>query len=202
MRSDYSFYVQLSDGAVAMGDEDRDPIAERIRSYRELPAGWNYGRGVAATAKAVAAALRLHRHGVGLGLETAAFPEETGGVVLAFYSGEDTLEVVVTADGAYDVRRERGAGTDFEVAFDLEEVSAQEVVGIITRFSGLPKWLSFGSLTPTSWTRVASVRQARPSGTQRPGTRTLPMAVGGSQYSMLNVLAMDHPKRKLASAGT
>src|SRR4051812_19697000 len=79
------------------------PILRRILSLLNLNNGWHYGSGRKPTKVTVDNAITIVRIMQLAGAEDfEAFPEEDGGILVAGYNGNDTMEVLCRAEGTYD----------------------------------------------------------------------------------------------------
>lgn len=113
----YSFGYALS------RDERSEAVVEKIRSFRELPDGWHYGEGVCATDTAVELALIMQATLIsGKASEVEVFPDVSGGILVAGYYEEETVEIFCKHDGALSFVHEAGE----EVDYARDNVSAQE----------------------------------------------------------------------------
>jgi hypothetical protein len=91
-----------------------DVTAKRIRSFRKLCPGWNYGEGVSIPPSHIKTALELNEKALQYGfLQRDAFPGIDGEVMVTIYEGESYLEFTIEApDQIAFVREDGGVETD------------------------------------------------------------------------------------------
>src|SRR5262245_59631696 len=83
------------------------PIARRILSFGELPAGWHYGSGVPAPLHVIDNALRVGALLTDVGAKKLeAFPEIVGGILVSGYHDADTVDVLCRVDRLFDICHE------------------------------------------------------------------------------------------------
>ena len=84
-------------------------IADTIRSFANLPAGWHYGTGTGAVHAAVDAALNVNSLLVDYGARNIeVFPDVDGGILVSGYRDRHTLEILCCPDGRMDLVYEVG----------------------------------------------------------------------------------------------
>jgi len=131
--------------------------ARKIRGFARLPLGWHYGTGVPATGQAVRKALEALGMGAVLVLDSDAFPGEDGGIAVAFYHGDRSVEVVIDPDGVATIHVEQGMGFGFQ---DIETVPHASMPDVFKRLLSLaesPVWRSSGFSTLSSLTARSTV---------------------------------------------
>lgn len=108
----------------------------KIRSFAQLPDGWHYGEGCAATEQAVTAALDVNAQFL-MHVPDAveAFPAVDGGVMVCGYWGGHMLEIVCGPGGRLDMVHE----LDDEVAAERSDVSLDEVTAYMGEKGWTPK---------------------------------------------------------------
>ena len=108
----------------------------KIRSFAQLPDGWHYGEGCAATEQAVTAALDVNAQFL-MHIPDAveAFPAVDGGVMVGGYWGGHTLEIVCGPSGRLDMVHE----LDDEVAAERSDVSLDEVTAYMGEMGWTPQ---------------------------------------------------------------
>src|SRR5580704_1477234 len=93
--------------AFSMGGVLGGPLSrtkDKIRSFRNLPQGWNYGRGGPAAEQTVQIAQDYLWMFMTLGfVETDAFPGVDGEIMVTAYLGRHCVEVTVEPDRSFAV---------------------------------------------------------------------------------------------------
>jgi len=147
-----------------------DDVSVKIRSFGNLPLGWDVGEGEPAKPEVVIEALQLHALGLSLGFITDAFPDTGGEISITFYHDQDTIEITVNADLTYTLAHERGIG------FEFDELTYKENVDYTTLFEYLQglrvyqqKWKSYESLIQPNTITVENDSRIFPSETTTPG---------------------------------
>lgn len=113
-------------------------IRDQIRSFRDLPNGWHYGEGCGATEQAVEAALVMHSKFLKSCIRTIeVFPDVDGGILVAGYIENNTIEVFCDQGGRANLLHE----INDEARYEKDDVSIEEIV----RYLGGLTW-KFGSL--------------------------------------------------------
>ena len=109
---------------------------------------------------------------------------------MAFYSGEDTVEVKVHADGRnFRLSAERGIGFQFENIIDpIDYATESEIDRQLMKLAIGDLWKSYEFSTSDNLTKHVSVFVI-PSTKIPRGNKALQMDAGVSRYSIPNALA-------------
>lgn len=84
-------------------------VLQKLKSYTELPEGWNFGSGRPSAAMAMLRALVLLGKGFGFGLDDVeTFPGIDGEVQVNFYKDTASLEMIFEIDGTITVTFDEG----------------------------------------------------------------------------------------------
>ena len=125
-------------------------------------------------------------------LKSDVFPDPDGGCAVAFYRGEDTVEVKVQSDGqTFRLSAERGIGFQFENIIEPKENATElEIDEQLRELTIGDKWKSYEFLASNNLTQHVRDFVIRPTGTHQDKTELL---TGGvvSQSSIPIVPAMD-----------
>jgi hypothetical protein len=98
-------------------DSQRARLTKKLRRFSELPAGWDYKDGLPGSQAAITSAAEFVLLAASMNLEADVFPNSDGGCAIAFYKGENRVEVSIDPDGRrLSLRVERGIGFRFEDA--------------------------------------------------------------------------------------
>lgn len=174
---------------VSIVAESDTSLSAKIRSFAQLPNGWHYGEGCAATDQAVDSALDVNAQFL-MHVPDAieAFPAVDGGVMVCGYWGGHALEIVCGPNGRLDMVHERND----ELAAERSDVSLEEVTAYMGEMGWQPQTnLSDYSIHSTS----ASIRgdsrvllsSHRPEGEFLSSTRgVLSRAAGASAVTLRN----------------
>jgi hypothetical protein len=124
-------------------------LQRKIDEYVALPVGWHYGEGVPMDQTIIDGIRDLGYYAALFGLKADAFPLLSGGCSVAFYSGDDRMEILIDPVGPPTMVWEHGKGFDFteEPPFALETM--ENAKSCLLRFSGR-SWFSSGFFTPSS----------------------------------------------------
>ncbi|GAF78535.1 unnamed protein product [marine sediment metagenome] len=93
---------------------DVDGVQRKIASFAELEEGWDFGAGRPSPPKVVAFAQQICEAGKWFAKRANAFPGVDGGIVVAFYLGDNIVDVTVNTDLTLDYVHERGTGVEYE----------------------------------------------------------------------------------------
>jgi hypothetical protein len=115
---------------LAASEGSTSRTAEKIKSFAQLPSGWNYGSGDAAPSEIVEQALSYLYRLISFGFsETNAFPGPDGAIMVTAYEGKHCIEVTVEIDGTITVAYQfEGRDTSFE-----PELSSRDAYSEILR---------------------------------------------------------------------
>lgn len=154
-------------------------LERKIEQYLSLPIGWHYGEGVPMDPSIKENVTDLGYYAALFGLEADAFPLLSGGCSVAFYSGDDRMEIMVDPFTAPVISWEHGKGFTFteEEQFGLQTL--ENAKSCLLKFSGR-SWFSSGFFTPYSSTPAKNDSPAEPFAAQA--------EVVGSQLSILPAL--------------
>ena len=108
-----------------------DALNRKIEEFADLPDGWHYGSGVAATEQAVTAARKVkslllenNAHDV------EAFPDVDGGILVCGYHHDDTVEVLCSPQGTMDlVHEHEKTGAVLKELRDVRKADLERYLG-------------------------------------------------------------------------
>ena len=83
------------------------PAQAKLASFANLPTGWHFGSGVAPSTPVLDQADRILSIGISLGLVADVFPGANNDVAVAFYNGDECVEVIVDSDTSMELFVER-----------------------------------------------------------------------------------------------
>jgi hypothetical protein len=151
----------------------------------DLKPGWSFGEGLPVSPAAAALAELYLLLVSGRELRAEVFPNPDGGCAVAFYRGDERVELCIHADGLnVDMTVERGIGFDYEDSIEpVMSASLEEIMPQLVRLSRGERWSLRGSLTYGSTTRMFGAFDTPSSETPRPLQTDPPLrtAKGGSQ---------------------
>ena len=129
---------------IAEGGEYRPAAGTKAKILRfaDLPDGWHFGQGKAASWGTVGSALSVLGLGDVLGLPSDAFPGADGEIAVSFYGEGEVFEVVVGPHGvetAFSEPLDGGQGCDVEVP-DISTYG--EVYSRLLNLVAEPEWHS------------------------------------------------------------
>jgi hypothetical protein len=134
---------------------------KQIRSFKELPDGWHYGRGVAPSQLTALAAQMIVFRGAQWGLEDSdAMPGAGGEIQVTIYSCDSSIEFTVAPNLRIDYRREEG---NVQTAAQ-NQISYEDALTILRDFAS-DAWLIFGSSTVSTTPREKAALATLPSET-------------------------------------
>ena len=122
-----------------------DSIAEAIKSFGNLPDGWDYGTGVSASNKVIQEALRLLEYGRLSGYNVNARPDPDGSIILGFSIDEDFVYITVKENKLYNIAYEQGHGANYEILHEAEDVDFTYIEKILNEIQS--KWYLLGPST-------------------------------------------------------
>lgn len=113
-------------------------ILDKIKSFGDLPEGWDFGRGIPASKEVVEMASRIHiaifdnRWVFDTKNRVGAFPCDDGGMVLCYSreGGDDFIVLRIRLDLKIDLDHEKGIGSKYDILFEKEGLDAEDF-GII-----------------------------------------------------------------------
>jgi hypothetical protein len=131
-------------------------------SFRHLPRGWHYGRGVPSSQEAFGAALKLLATANFAGFsDTDAIPGFNGEIQLFIYHRRSVLEFTVQASGSIDYRREENN----QLHTETDDFTVDEALDILRDFE-VEIWRLSGSSTASTIFDDEGDLAALPSRTQ------------------------------------
>lgn len=168
-------------------EQMRKRLIVKLSAMLQLEPGWSFGSGVPVTAEALSVAEEFVGLATLLRLDADVFPNLDGGCAVAFYAGEDSVEVSVSADGsALGMSVERGLGFDYEdVISPSSDVSAHDVYQQIVHLAQGDRWKLHVLFTSSTTTPESADSETRLSSTPSDRMIQTPLltGVGGSQSS-------------------
>lgn len=161
-----------------------DPIEEKIRSFGDLPAGWDFGRGEPASAATIEDAIQVYRFGRSLDLDIEVFPGTNGEIAVAFYQEEHSIEFIIDADQSLSYHIEEGQGFDYRRIECVEGASFEVAREKLIELSRRTQCYTFGSSTPGILAFAGGGFPMSGSRTRHDLIHTTPTGLGVYQYSM------------------
>ena len=132
----------------------KQAVAQKIRSFAELPEGWHFGEGVGATEAAVDLALVINTLLTDYRARNIeAFPCIDGGVLVHGYQGADVLEIQCDPDNKVHLVHERNSG----LVREQEAISTDDIECYLGDLAWLPissSVFSTRSTTAGSWADI------------------------------------------------
>jgi hypothetical protein len=125
----------------------RDPIEEKIRSFGDLPTGWDFGQGEPPSAATIEKAIEIYRFGRSLDLDSEIFPGTNGEIAIAFYREDRSVEFIIDANQSLSYHIEEGQGFDYRRIECVEEASFEVARERLIELSRGTQCNTFGSLT-------------------------------------------------------
>ena len=137
-------------------ENKRRSLLQKVNELALLPAGFSHGEGVPIQDRSIAQAEEFIWLAAQLELDADVFPNLDGGCAVAFYRGEERVEVSISANGdRFELRVERGIGFQYEDVIEpLENASLDVILDQIYRLESINKdtWKLFESSTSDSLT--------------------------------------------------
>lgn len=159
---------------------DVNSVAEKLRGFADLRAGWNFGEGVPVAQSAVRVTEGLLKWASQLTLQVDVFPGLDGECMVSFYGGDDCVRVIVTPDQSevFGLRVERGRGAQLtDVIEPTDTATRHEVYRRVAGLVEKDSWISLASYTSESYTILVNCALSNLHSRTRAGT----------------ALAADHP---------
>lgn len=119
----------------------QDAISNKIRSFANLPEGWDFGVGTHPSPKMIRKALEIERWGSFFHLKTNAFPGTDGEISITFYCKDESVDVTINLDLSYTVTYEKGIGVAYDQVAYEENVKLATVLNFLNRLS-CTRWRS------------------------------------------------------------
>ncbi len=129
---DSSLFGSRTYSSYSITETYEDGVQGKIRSFGELPDGWDFGAGRASPPGVVEEARKIYQLGKSLGLEADAFPGLDGEISVAFYAQEHTVEVRVNTDLSLDLVHEIGIGVDYQQSPYIKPVETNFIASYLT----------------------------------------------------------------------
>ena len=132
----------------------KQAVAQKIRSFAELPEGWHFGEGVGATEAAVGSALAINTLLADYRARNIeAFPCVDGGVLVHGYQGTDILEIQCDPDNKVHLVHERKG----DLVREQESSSTDDIECYLGELAWMPissSVFSTQSITAGSWADI------------------------------------------------
>lgn len=122
-----SSYNSLMEISEYVRDTSPDPVEEYIRSFSELPTGWNFGEGRAPSSELINKAIDIYRIGKSFGLMRNAFPVGDGEVEISFSYQDHFIDILITAQNTLELTYEIGMGDEYDEIEHIENISSEDV---------------------------------------------------------------------------
>jgi hypothetical protein len=153
-------------------------VQRKIASFAELEEGWDFGAGRPPRPRVVEFAQKICEAGKWFAEPANAFPGVDGGIIVAFYFGDNIVDVTVNTDLTLDYVHELGRGVEYEELACGEDVTW---VFILAHLAGLNKQANaWNSLGPSTW---QSMTQAEDD------SQAIPLQTWATEYQSLTLNA-------------
>jgi hypothetical protein len=104
-----------------------DPVEEYIRSFSELPDGWNFGEGRAPSWEVIDKALQIYKLGKSYVLIGNAFPVGDGEIEISFSNKDHFIDILITNQNTFEYSYEMGIGDEYNETEHIENISLEEI---------------------------------------------------------------------------
>jgi len=104
-----------------------DPVEEYIRSFSELPEGWNFGEGRAPSREVINKAIEVYGCGKSFMLTGNAFPLEDGEIEISFSNQDHFIDILITSQSTLEYTYEIGKGDEYNEIEHIENISFNEI---------------------------------------------------------------------------
>jgi hypothetical protein len=121
-----SNYNSLSKISGYIHDTSPDPVEEYIRSFSELPEGWNFGEGRAPSGEVIDKAIQIYRLGKSSGLTGNAFPVGDGEIEISLSYQDHFIDILITGQNTLEYSYEIGIGDKYNEIEHIENISLEE----------------------------------------------------------------------------
>ena len=121
-----SNYNSFSEISKYVKDNSPDPVDEYIRSFSELPEGWNFGEGRAPGGEVIDKAIQVYKLGKSFGLIGNAFPVGDGEIEISFSYRDHFMDILITAQNNLEYTYEIGIGDEYDEIDHIENISFEE----------------------------------------------------------------------------
>lgn len=108
-------------------DNSPDPVEEYIRSFSELPEGWNFGEGRAPSGEVINKAIEVYGRGKSFMLTGNAFPLVDGEIEISFSNQDHFIDVLITNQNTLEYTYEIGKGDEYNEIEHIENISLKEI---------------------------------------------------------------------------
>jgi len=102
-------------------------VEEYIRSFSELPKGWNFGEGRAPIGEVIDNAIQIYRLGKSFVLIGNAFPVGDGEIEISFSYQDHFIDILITSQNTFDYTYEIGKGDEYNEIEYIENISLEDV---------------------------------------------------------------------------
>ena len=109
-----------------------DEIISKIYSFSELPNGWDYGIGIAASDETISRAIELYQIGSPYGFKGDAAPLNNGGITISFSLEDNFIDVIIDPSlDSFSWRYEKGIGQEYDILEDKENSSIDDIIEVL-----------------------------------------------------------------------
>lgn len=119
-------YNSLPEISGYVQDTSPDPVKEYIRSFSELPAGWNFGEGNPPSEEIIKKAIQIYSLGKLSGFIGNAFPVGDGEIEISFSYQDHFIDILITSQNILEYTYEIGTGDEYNEIEYIENISFEE----------------------------------------------------------------------------
>jgi hypothetical protein len=135
--------IEYYTAPIAIAPEVQPKTLKKIETFSDLPAGWHYGKGRAASVSTVSRAKDIFTQYVQVGfLTTDAFPGKDGEIMITGYKDNFYVECTVENNGRYSVIGEKDKALIVESTYANEGQAIDAITQVALR-----AWNTFVSYT-------------------------------------------------------
>jgi|GEM_PF-6651924 hypothetical protein len=142
---DLSFFTPVFSYDLYFPNEDN--ITQEIESFSQLPDGWDYGEGIAASKKTCVFAKLVYLLGKSYGYNAEPHAETNGDITIIFSMKDHFIDVEISNIEKFIMRYEIGRGSEYVVVAKDLEVSFIELEKVLIEIRNACQHFSSGQLT-------------------------------------------------------
>lgn len=102
-------------------------IEQKLRSFGELPEGWDFGEGSPPTQEIIEQAIDIFKLGKTYDLKCEVFAIGEGEIEVSLFKGEQFFDILIRNDTTMEFTYEFGVGDNYEEIENIVNISREEI---------------------------------------------------------------------------
>ncbi len=147
-----------------------DSSIKKINSFAQFNEGWDFGEGKRFENDVIRKAIEINALGRTYQFDSNALPNSNGDIIINLFIKDDFILITIKADSSLYLSHEKGIGEQYEIIYEKENVSIEEISNYLNVISekciSLERYISKNTTLPEEDLEVIVSRPVRTAQSQ------------------------------------